>query len=210
MQAAKWLEAFASGGPDKRAALAEREDAPAEGLLLALADRSKNVRFTAAINPALNEAGIAAAIENDVRGVRENIFGCSWLPLTHARRGLTDPAVSVRASLAENTPHDALIDALMQDAPRVRGALTVNPKFTGERLEALSRDTSADVRAAVARCGHAPLEMLSRLAEDRSVRVRLALLQWRLAVPTSVLRQLLDDPDAEVRGSAAERLRGQP
>ena len=87
----------------------------------------------------------------------------------------------------------------------VRWRIAANHAASPEILDKLSLDSSAQIRAAVARHKNVPDYTLARLAKDESAFVRYHAAQ-NPKTPYAILLKLLNDDDSDVRESALENI----
>ena len=120
---------------------------------------------------------------------------------------MTDPVVEVREALARNRklkPVD-LIRLASDPNERVRIAVATNLSTDNQTFLLLAKDRNESVRSVVARFEYVPAEVLAALAMDRSANIRLEVARNLNTLPPT-LKQLLNDPDPEVKAIAGQAL----
>jgi hypothetical protein len=222
--------------PLVRAAVAAREDAPAEALRPLARDYDRNVREAVARNPATSQGNLLRLLGDSDRWVR---WAVAANPACDARirhmmvkahdkemRGLAaempeleaeyaamlidDASPEVRERLAAGTHDPEIIATLMRDRTvRVRKGVAVNERTTREQRHILAQDSSPDVRAVLVRALELDEADLRSMLDDRSVEVRRAMAMSDLT-PAGIRAELEKDADDTVADDARRYGRSRP
>jgi hypothetical protein len=168
-----------------------------------LDDPAEPVRWAAASNlaerPALQQL-VARSTEEWLRVALASTFRDQddrSLSRDVQRTLMADTFVETRSRIAETTNYLDIFEALLRDpAVQVRAGCAANPRITREQMETLVTDRTWEVRAATAGTGmrYPDDEQLFRLAQDRSVGVRWAVV-FRVDRPRAALELIAKDRD---------------
>lgn len=158
-----------------------------------MTDSHWRVRYAVAENPN-PEAGLIGLGSSD-QDTRGHAAQRSNLGATGVRLVLTDPVYSVRERLAAATDDPDVAAALARDPhPAVRAAVVLNAVLRETDVEMLASDPIARVRGTAAASRRVRPATLTRLADDRSVAVRWAVLYYN-PERLDLARKIAEDSD---------------
>lgn len=186
-----------------RIAVAENTAADDRTIERLLADEVGDVRLAAAASlrerPQLH--GVAArSPDRWVRAILADLYADDdrrSLARALQERLAADPFSETRARTARTTDDADIFESLLTDAsPLVRGTCACNPRITLAQMERLVTDRDRRVRAGAATGGlrYPDDEQLLRLARDRSIEVRWAVL-FRADRPWQAIELIAQDSD---------------
>lgn len=180
-----------------RLAVARSPSAPQDALLTLVSDPYNQIRWTVPMHSNCGPTVQRAVAASEDSMARQNLAGQNLADDVAATLA-ADPDPEVRGRLAAWTRDPELLAQLIADpSDVVRVGATENRLLNREQFLALAIDRSRRVRGHLATFrGDLPLDVLERLARDKSVDVRWALTASRQ--PESVREILRNDPHPDV------------